>query len=108
MADSHPKELQPTKPTSGRPLVVVLKRTWFDAIILGTKRHEWRRHNNRFNSITCRIGRTVKLVAGYRKDRPTAYATIAGIDFKLTEPGSLYGPGVECIVIELRDVRSAA
>ena len=92
-----------------RPLVIILKRVWFDAIVHGEKRHEWRRHDHRFNARTCRVGRSVHLVVGYRRDRPEAFATIAGVEFKSSDnsPGAaaIYGAGVECIVIELADVK---
>ena len=45
------------------------------------------------------------LVAGYQTNRPKAWATIAGITYRMSDENQavvdLYGPSIRCIVIDL-------
>jgi hypothetical protein len=97
-----------------RPLIVPLKRQWFEAFARGEKTEEWRRHGARWNARHCWPGRPVILTLGYASaicpehaDR-RLHATLAAVEYRqpdTEERRDLLGD-VECVVLKLTDIRT--
>lgn len=48
-----------------KPLFIPLKTEYYRSFENGTKTHEYRRYSNRWDEVSCRIGRLVVLALGY-------------------------------------------
>lgn len=86
-----------------KPLFIPLRREWFEAFAAGTKRHEWRRHDNRWNARTCVVGRPVILSLGYSGARLTGRVTSFNVRPATGPAALIYGEGTDCAVIGVAD-----